>query len=578
VARLTSQQIEADDGPSVLRCLALAVRSAHPASTSLYESASDACASSSNPSLAFDVVEQFQRLGQPTLAMHHGLIKAYITAEDVIAAQKHLRKMEQTSITPAQQSYRLVIQALLRDSTPQAWNLFAHMRLVAHPVPDAETYDLMIDACGNVRDPSPERAADLLAEMQEHRLQPTGNTYLGLIKACSRTFRDGKTPFYFQAIEYFRQMLAAGLTPTRDTLHALLMGSRIVGDLDRAYFIFNRMLAAGLQDDIAVNAQTVALLFDTYANYKLPERRALKVQAEQAEVEEVSAGENLLGSSEAEEIEALQNEEADVKVALPETASEVRGQLRTLMARLLAAHDKDYKAIFPEQDIDAVTLPSQLRSIHLAPSLLNSFLRAHMRFSTFEQQVPVMTALFNISDQQINGQTFKVMMKACAAAHDKAAGREEAQRIFTEWKEWAESKPLRTTAARSVWLTYVHVLARDNLAKEAYQELCAFYKLLPPSLIIDHAVQTVKAANLAPRPSVTLADDSYPETTSQHWQSRGFDQKDIVMLRKRMSDAENKTAIRKIKHMLKGYRDAEREAAAILKAGRVVNVPAKPTT
>ncbi|KAG1810342.1 uncharacterized protein HD556DRAFT_1319543 [Suillus plorans] len=48
----------------------------------------------------------------------------------------------------------------------QAWDLFAHMRYVAHPTPDAHLYALVIRTCASTfLSPEPKRALDLWTEM-----------------------------------------------------------------------------------------------------------------------------------------------------------------------------------------------------------------------------------------------------------------------------------------------------------------------------------------------------------------------------------------------------------------------------
>lgn len=69
----------------------------------------------------------------------------------------------------------------------QAWDLFAHIRYVAHPTPDAHLYALVICACASTfLSPEPERALDLWTEMLDLGIVPTEGVYDAVICACAK--------------------------------------------------------------------------------------------------------------------------------------------------------------------------------------------------------------------------------------------------------------------------------------------------------------------------------------------------------------------------------------------------------
>src|ERR1700731_1258651 len=91
----------------------------------------------------------------PTPEQRHLHVKSHVFSRPrntyPTSAIALLHSLESQSTPAPMRSYTFVIRALL--STPSvhahahAWDLFAHMRYVAHPAPDAYLYAVMIRAC-----------------------------------------------------------------------------------------------------------------------------------------------------------------------------------------------------------------------------------------------------------------------------------------------------------------------------------------------------------------------------------------------------------------------------------------------
>ena len=205
------------------------------------------------------------------------------------------------------QTYTSVITSLFSRSTSlaraQGWDIFAHMRYVAHPKPDVLLYTLMIRACAspvNTRYPSePEKALDLWTEMtQDQKITPTVGSYNAIILACARS---GTKTYVNEALRLAKQMLDShrdahgfpAFRPDRKTFCALLEGTKRIGDLGRARWILAEMVRGRGVDtneetdtdknmQVEIDEEVMMHMFHAYATYRPPfQRAATKVLDEQ---------------------------------------------------------------------------------------------------------------------------------------------------------------------------------------------------------------------------------------------------------------------------------------------------------
>ena len=238
---------------------------------------------------------------------HH--IKAYINSTSPgtipLSALSLLHKYENAKLAPPMKTYTLLISTL--TSVPsslakaQAWDLFSHMRYVAHPTPDAVMYGLMILACartppsGGTGDSEPQRALDLFTEMTEdNNISPTREVYTAVILACARS---GQTKFVNEAFRLAKEMLdghrdALGrpaFTPNNALFGALLQGAKRTRDLPRARWILAEMVRVmvrqhhvrvrdGMEvpdrDEIVLTENHMVHVFHAYASYQVPFNRS----------------------------------------------------------------------------------------------------------------------------------------------------------------------------------------------------------------------------------------------------------------------------------------------------------------
>lgn len=177
-----------------------------------------------------------------------------------------LRQAEIAGTPFPQSSYQVVISHLTSPSSivqpnshtrAVAWDLFAHMRLTAHPTPTRELYTTMIKSCGEASQPEPERARDLWIEMTEQeKIEPSTEAYNAIIKSLGSTKKD-----YLEAFDLLRQMLVkhneavfvpfeeedgiprfSEYVPTLETFASVLEGTKRAGDVNRARWVLSEVI------------------------------------------------------------------------------------------------------------------------------------------------------------------------------------------------------------------------------------------------------------------------------------------------------------------------------------------------
>lgn len=211
-------------------------------------------------------------------------VSVHLTLNNVRTALATLHELEDRNVAPPQPVYQAVIARLVHSEAPShraaGWNLFGHMRLVAHATPTLSLYTEMILACAHPTHPEPERALDLWTEMTiDSSILPDVKAFNAVLLACGRVQR-----FYPETFRLMRQLLdfyqtspvgtpqKTMYTPTRATFDALLDGAKRNGDLARARWVLTEMIRfsnhPGFADDgkdVGPTAFTLSNVLDTYA-------------------------------------------------------------------------------------------------------------------------------------------------------------------------------------------------------------------------------------------------------------------------------------------------------------------------
>jgi hypothetical protein len=338
-------------------------------------------------------------------------------------------------------AYHAVIAGLIKSPSPNAprralaWDMFAHMRYVAHPTPSKELYATMIAACAKSSEPDAERASDLFIEMTvDKKLEPTTETYAALISVYAKTKAT--------VIEAFRmasQMMdirrdADGvplLRPNRTIWMSLLEAAKRLGDLQRTHRLLTQMsqeqLASPSHLPPLIDDWAMRHVFHAYSAYRPPFRREYAPLQSQSAVDETS-----------EHSTATQEEEASVpdksvnRYILPQTSHEVLQEAETLFAQILAQQRTE------STPPDSASI---FRGVRVTSQLLSAYLGVHFSHSISTEQA--VAKIFDLHSQFDLDIPIETVLKSL-------------QRIGKA--QTAERTPIILEIAEKLWARFQNVL------------------------------------------------------------------------------------------------------------------------
>ena len=378
-----------------------------------------------------------------------------------------LHSYETAGRPPPMTTYSRLIAALFRTSSSlaraQAWDLFSHMRYVAHPNPDSLLFTQMIQACGLPTHAEPERALDLFAEMVvDRRIPPTAAAYTAAIFACARS---GSKVYVNEAFRLAKEMLdahrdargRAAFRPDSRTFSALLEGAKRIGDLGRVRWILAEMVEMTQRDpdgkDIVVDEWIMMHVFHTYAAYKPPFKRSMAPLTSQTEVdadasipdrptEPVEPSSD--GNKSSVPVEATP--EPSFRHLPPQSRSEVIGEARALFSRISRPSPDPTGSPSGPRPLPAFP------DVHITPRLLRAYLSVFYAHASLETAHEMFRTVFAEHGLAKDALAFVEALERCAGAR---RGDERAYvRSFAgeAWQEWTalENEDARTlTRARN---------------------------------------------------------------------------------------------------------------------------------
>ncbi|EGG00085.1 uncharacterized protein MELLADRAFT_112172 [Melampsora larici-populina 98AG31] len=204
------------------------------------------------------------------------------------AASKYVQELERVGTPPTPAVYLQLFEYLSYTSHRRAHSLdlFNRVRLLAHPTPPISIWNAVLKALASGASTEPERSMDIYLDLKAAGLYPTRETYNHLIRAMARarrpppgtsTRRTEAEKWYSGSLRLLDRMIHEdGLKPDLNTYMALLEGSKRLGDLPRAkwiYGLFCRELdsrppgSTSFEDSKWLSVKAVTLMLQTYASF-----------------------------------------------------------------------------------------------------------------------------------------------------------------------------------------------------------------------------------------------------------------------------------------------------------------------
>ncbi|KAJ7160978.1 hypothetical protein C8R46DRAFT_357307 [Mycena filopes] len=545
--------------------------------------------------------------GPPTEPQRHLHIKCHLKAtprnrvpESALAV---LHSYESQGHPAPMKTYTSTIAALysthLSVARAQAWDLFSHMRYVAHPTPDVVLYTAMIRACaspvGTAHSSEPERALDLWTEMTvEQKLTPTVGSYNAVILACARS---GRKMYVNEAFRIAKEMLDAhrdaygrsAYMPDRRTLCALLEGAKRIGDLARARWILADLVKNDASAEEGVNEEIMMHVFHAYTSYIPPFTRSLaKVVPGRAQDASAST------APETEVTESSDSAKAPSSVGLsarftripPQTGNEVIEEVQALFQRVLEDTGRDQErstadSVFPGQ--------AKFKHVDLSVRLVNSYLSVHYQHSSLEASEVLFWEVFDRVGLTPDARSYLEALERCGRSkrgRERAVGLDFAEKVWAKWLALedagrAHAHPVDSRMVERAHVAFMRVLALNGEVQRALDHIRAFAERYPPSHLYERrpkanfrSTRTVLVVGSHPLVRLTA-----PTEVPDDGVSPLLLFSDLELLHHRLVAANMKEGVAYVKYISKAYEWALRgRRDAAMKAHPVRNPHAVTTT
>ena len=465
----------------------------------------------------------------------HLHVKAHLKAVPLdkmpVSALELVHLYEEQNVPVSMQTYTLVITSLLSRhlsvARAQAWDLFAHMRYVAHPDPDVTLYTHMIRACASpvsVRYSSePEKALDLWAEMtMDQKLTPTVDSYNAVILACARS---GEKMYVNEAFRLSRQMLdshrdARGISafrPDRKTFCALLEGAKRTGNLARARWILAEMVRThGEGDpnavDTEIDEEVMMHIFNAYASYKpppivravdgaangTPSGPTSAIPAVTSTDVAVNASSHTPSSSTSVTVESEEDSPSFAHIP-PQTHAEVIREIQLLMERIIA----EQSGANPTATASLPFSGQKFRGVELTSRLLGAYVSVYYKHASLDASRELFWTLFDDLRISRTPRIYVEALERCGMAR-RGSERELAVPFADQlWEKWSA---LEDAAIRDGQPLPARMVERAHIAMIRTLALCAsflpFYypQILKPPLSLGRTTSTARWRSCARSP------------------------------------------------------------------------------
>ncbi|PVG00073.1 hypothetical protein CPB86DRAFT_702080 [Serendipita vermifera] len=512
--------------------------------------------------------------------------RLYTTATQLVHTQEMKRQFPDISV------YQALITGLLQSPTPgngplraRAWNLFYHMRYVAHSQPTANLYAVMIKSCADSPEPDTTRGFDLWTEMtMDKRIIPTVQAYNAIIKLAART--KATAP---DAIRLAQEMLELGrdaegrpsLPLNEETCASLLEACKRIGDLRQARWLITKLARSGPGETSLVDSWALRHMFHTYAVYKPPFKRKLAATVPTNEKEEKSQITPEEFMNRPDSIEPRPRQHLD-DIMLPQTNQSVISEADKLFELLIEEQERTTE---PEALVDRPLIFA--KGSH-PKDVIQAYLSVHFHHSSVMQAGKVARAVHERLDVPWTAETIRLCMFHFAHATVKKLSPElikYADELWDNWLtildeeqktctgRWIPEGPTTPSERRAnpkssltahtiakIWASYIKLKVRVNDIDGALSLVHLFEERYPPAKAktsLSPYMPTNSRTRLdGPHALITatqrglLEDDSIPPTLAFS---------DVASLHQAISRSRRQTDISYLTYLLHSYAGAVRD-------------------
>ncbi|KAG8835931.1 hypothetical protein FRC17_000016 [Serendipita sp. 399] len=427
------------------------------------------------------------------------------------SAIRLLHSQEAQGRYPSIAAYRALIIALLHSSgsgnaarSAKAWNIFYHMRYVAHPNPPVQLYADMIQACAQRQEPDTLRGFDLWTEMTvDKRMIPSVDAYNAVILLAAR----GKDTAS-EAIRLAKQMLEVGrdangkpaLQPNGATYLALLEAYKRLGDIGGSRWALTKLATVGPDGRSEINSWALRHVFNTYSVYQPPFRKVMA---------NIRANPNLLNKTEHENSEnELHNTDSHSPQSsrnqvLPQTSQSVIAEVDALFERVVQAKQ-------PQADRKIDDLFSHVEDLY---AVAESYISAYFRHSPLPQAIAKARVVHDLLAVDWSPSVIRTCLQHCAFDSKGPPSSEIhsfADELWELWNKrlnemahlpgrWISTGPATPASRRSrpvatlkpiviskIWAAYVHLKTRAGDIDAALSLVRNFHQKFPPEAPREH--------------------------------------------------------------------------------------------
>ena len=376
------------------------------------------------------------------------------------------------------QTYTSVITSLFSRPTSlaraQAWDIFAHMRYVAHPKPDVLLYTLMIRACAspvNTRYPSePEKALDLWTEMtQDQKIIPTVGSFNAVILACARS---GTKTYVNEALRLARQMLDShrdahgfpAFRPDRKTFCALLEGAKRIGDLGRARWILAEMVRGrgvnakeetNIDKDtqVEIDEEVMMHMFHAYAAYRPPFQRAgTKLLEQPTSEQQQSVSQPPITST------TIEADDAPSFAHIPpQSRSEVIREVKILFQRTI----EDRNSATAMATVSLPFSDRKFKNVNITTRLIASYLSVFYRHASLETSQEVFWKIFEEHGVVRSLRVYVEALERCANSRrgtERTVALNFADELWNKWRETEQTEDGKPNDPRLIERAHVAMI------------------------------------------------------------------------------------------------------------------------